>query len=149
MSQIDEARDWLEDVFPHTGFDSFDLLETHEIWDAIDRYYAGGLAQFSIDAEARDAAERVAARARAASRLVESRRAVICDPKDTECTIDHPWRHSAAHWNKAVDESQPDEYALGSCGCTDYHLADCPTRSPWVDEGTMAFLVDPDDRWEE
>ena len=23
-------------------------------------------------------------------------------------------------------EPEEDEYSLGSCGCTDYHMADCP-----------------------
>ncbi len=23
----------------------------------------------------------------------------------------------------------PDEWKLGSCGCVDYHMADCPTRT--------------------
>ena len=38
-----------------------------------------------------------------------------------------------------VDES------LGSCGCTDYHMADCPTRSPRIDD----YEDDPyeNERW--
>ena len=28
---------------------------------------------------------------------------------------------------------------LGSCGCTDYHLADCPTRTSYYDEPEYEF----------
>ena len=28
-----------------------------------------------------------------------------------------------------LDDPEEEEYTLGSCGCTDYHMADCPTRT--------------------
>ncbi len=109
MSQVDDARDWLSDIFPNTGFHSFRELEDPEIWAAIEANYSGGVAQFHIDGLSNLAAARVADGARIASRIVELNRAfdsVSCDPSDTECTINHPWRHSAAHWNKAAEGSK-------------------------------------------
>ena len=38
-------------------------------------------------------------------------------------------------WHNPVPpdpEEEPEE--LGPCGCTDYHMADCPTRDPYRDE---------------
>lgn len=29
---------------------------------------------------------------------------------------------------QADEDDEDDEFSLGSCGCTDYHMADCPTR---------------------
>ena len=52
MSQVDDARDWLSDIFPNSGFDSFRELEDRVIWDAIDRNYAGGIIQFAKDGDA-------------------------------------------------------------------------------------------------
>jgi hypothetical protein len=30
-------------------------------------------------------------------------------------------------------EDDEDDWTLGSCGCTDYHMADCPTRTASTD----------------
>lgn len=130
MQLVEEAREWLMDIFPELeDEEEIASLEAAGVWAAVDRYYSGGSTQFAIDGDAREAAERVAARARAASRMVETRRGVICQPSDLACTVDHPWRHSTAHWNEAVrkliEDDTEDDYALGPCGCTDYHLADC------------------------
>ena len=44
------------------------------------------------------------------------------------------------------------EQTLGSCGCTDYHLADCPimTRDPYETGMTKEdYLSMPDEYWED
>ena len=36
-----------------------------------------------------------------------------CDPSNTECTLDaHAWRHSAAHWDKAVKAIESEQKEL-------------------------------------
>lgn len=42
-----------------------------------------------------------------------------------------------------LEDDEPE--TLGSCGCTDYHMADCPTRQPAIDD----YEDDPYDneRW--
>jgi len=34
--------------------------------------------------------------------------------------------------------SNYDNESLGSCGCTDYHMADCPTRTGYADAWAQA-----------
>ena len=53
MSQIEDARNWLSDVFPNSGFDSFRELPDGEVWVAIDRNYDGGILQFAKDGDAK------------------------------------------------------------------------------------------------
>lgn len=33
-----------------------------------------------------------------------------------------------------LDIADDESHELGSCGCVDYHYADCPTRSPQIDD---------------
>ena len=42
-----------------------------------------------------------------------------------------------------------DSESLGPCGCTDYHMADCPTRTGSYDYYAEAERYDPyyDDRY--
>ena len=44
-----------------------------------------------------------------------------------------------------MDLDTDDDGVLGSCGCVDYHYADCPTRQPVIDD----YEDDPYDneRW--
>ena len=45
------------------------------------------------------------------------------------------------------DSPEPDDDTLGPCGCTDYHMADCPTRTDgW---STFDEYDERDDRFDE
>jgi len=49
------------------------------------------------------------------------------------------------------DERNEDDYTLGPCGCTDYHMADCPIRTgDGYDDPYDADPFDLDDgRWDD
>ena len=47
---------------------------------------------------------------------------------------DQRFTESGARWaNAYAEQHHHDNEALGPCGCTDYHMADCPTRTGYAD----------------
>jgi len=44
------------------------------------------------------------------------------------------------------DEEMEEDFTLGPCGCTDYHMSDCPTRTTYTYDADDS---EPLDYWEE
>jgi hypothetical protein len=52
---------------------------------------------------------------------------------------------------KALETEYRSEPTLGPCGCTDYHMADCPLMTGGSDSGMTKedYLSMPDEYWED
>ena len=49
----------------------------------------------------------------------------------------------------ALIDDEEEHEKLGSCGCTDYHMADCPTRTGSYEYNDEPNEPDEEDEWYE
>lgn len=140
MSQlVEDGRDWLADCFQDLDSeDVIDQLSDRAVWKAIDSYYAGGVVQFAQDGQSihdgptdglplgltiqtDDGTFSVSTR--------QDIRTLWHDVRGPDGTLwgsfDSLERAIEYVTGSRADENDPG--TLGPCGCTDYHMADCPT----------------------
>lgn len=142
MSLVDEAREWLVDVFPIDDEDVIWEIAEPSIWRAIETNYAGGCIAFAKDGledigppdgltlglaiETTDGTYAITTR--------QDVRTLWHDVRGPDGTHFGSFDslESAIEYVTGSYSNEDRDPTLGSCGCREYHLADCPTIS-WAE----------------
>lgn len=135
MSQVEDARDWLSDAFPLVeDEESISDLSDHGVWRAIDSHYSGGIFQFARDGDVSPDTDGlplgVAVQTDEGTFQISTRQDIRTLWHDVRGPDGEQWGsfdslESAVEYITGNPDTETGDPVLGSCGCSDYHMADC------------------------